>query len=124
MFTLTFSPKNGETALFSDILNVYYGSTRNNDLNLCSTSTWNYKIKDGKLPDLKTTSTTVDLVHAAGVLPDIQVKLRVIDLDIVNVKWSWVKTPEGYRTPAEVPNDIIDTDKPDAKTNLTSFVTI
>lgn len=124
MFTLTFSPKNGETTKFSDILNVYYGSTSNNDLNLCSPTTWNYKIKDGVLPDLKKASATVNLTHVAGVLPDIQVKLRVIELGIVNVKWSWLETPEGYRTPAEVPNDIIDTNKADGPTNLLSTVSI
>lgn len=56
-------------------------------------------------------------------MPNIEVKLRVIDIDIVNVKWSWKldkdgNPPAGVRNAPEVPNDIIDTDKPYAATRL------
>lgn len=65
----------------------------------------------------------------AGTLPNIELHLRVIETDIVNIKWWWKldkdgKPPRGYRMPAEVPNDLIDTDKPDATTKLSSFITV
>ena len=41
----------------SDMLNVYYGSAKNNDLNLCSVSTFQYKVAAGSvLPDLNAAS--------------------------------------------------------------------
>jgi hypothetical protein len=58
------------------------------------------------------------------------VTLRVIETDIVNVKWTWVKDKDGkyppnVRIPAEVPDDIISTNNsPLGKTKLSSFVSV
>jgi hypothetical protein len=57
--------------MFNQILNVYYGSDTNKDLNLCKKETFQYKIADGKLPDLNNTNVTVELQHVAGILPNI-----------------------------------------------------
>lgn len=92
--------------------------------------TFQYKVaNNGKLPDLNAINVAVELEHVAATLPNIEVKFRVIETDIVNVRWSWKldkdgKVPAGMRIPAEVPHDIIDTDKPDAQTKLYSFLTV
>ena len=117
---------------FSDILNVYYGSQHDGDLNLCDPTSFQYKFQNTSekyVPDLNATSATINLTHVAGVLPNITVQLRVVLTDIVNVKWSWQldangKIPAGYKQPAEVPNDLIDTDVPLATTKLKDFITI
>jgi len=55
--------------------------------------------------------------------------MRVIQIDIVNVKWSWKldkdgNVPAGKRTPAEVPNEFINSDFPDSTVKLDQFITI
>ena len=117
---------------FSDVLNVYYGSQRNGDLNLCDPTHLQYKFSNttpGYAPLLNTSSVSFDLTHVAGILPEITVSLRVILTDIVNVKWSWKldkdgKVPAGYRVPAEVPDELINTNVPLASSPLSQFVSI
>jgi hypothetical protein len=55
--------------------------------------------------------------------------MRVIQIDIVNVKWSWKlddkgNIPDGKRVPAEVPNEFINSDFPDSTTKLNQFITV
>ena len=50
----------------------------------------------------------------AGVLPNIELKLRIIQNNIANIFWSWKldekgNPPSGKRVPVDVPNDFIDT---------------
>jgi len=49
--------------------------------------------------------------------------LRVIQIDIVNVKWSWKldkdgNVPAGKKVPVEVPNYFINSDFPDSNIKL------
>jgi hypothetical protein len=114
---------------FNEILNVYYG--KKGDLNLCDPTTFQYRLAKGSAePNLTQAITEFDLEHVAGVLKNIHVTLRVIENDIVNIKWTWVKDqdgkyPEGYKIPAEVPDYIIGTtNKPLGKSKLSSFVSV
>ncbi len=102
---------------FSQILNIYYGKA--GDVNLCDAKTFQYKIAQGQTtPDLTKNTASVILEHMAGTLPNIQVSMRALQGSIVNVKWTWANVPEGYKTPAEVPNEIVNTDIPLTPTKL------
>lgn len=62
-----------ETPLkFSDIKVIYYGSTDKGDLNLCDGFAFSYKIADGKVPDLSSSSATFVLQHLGNSLPKLQ----------------------------------------------------
>ena len=55
---------------------------------------------------------TLKLKHQS--LPSINVSIGFLDEGIVNVKWSWAKdangnNPTGYKTPYEVPNELVNT---------------
>lgn len=85
---LYISPKDTQVKI-NQILNVFYGSQRNGDVNLCSETAFQYQIVDGKMPNLTLDSTEVELAKVGGGLPNILVKMRVLENSIVNVKWSW-----------------------------------
>lgn len=60
---------------------------------------------------------SIPLVHKAGVLPDLNLTLRIFEDGILNVKWTWNtdKLPSGKRRHFEVPHDIVDTSRPSKK---------
>lgn len=108
---LKISPDTQNPVKFSDIANVYFGSSKNGDINICDPLTYQYKIKNGVLPDLTKSSATVILQNMAGTSPDLKLTISFMDTNIVNVKWAYDgdSTPQGKRTPVEVPNDLVDT---------------
>jgi len=113
---------------FHEIVNVYYGG--NGDVNLCNPATFQYRVPEGQsLPNLTEASAEVELEHSAGTLPNILVTMRVIETDIVNVKWTWKRDQDGNLPPnvresAEVPNDILDTNKTLGKIQLRSLLSL
>lgn len=108
---LRLSPDSDKPLKFSDVANVYFGSSAKGDINLCDPLSYQYGIKGGVLPDLTKSSATVILENIAGTSPDLKLTIGFIDTNIINVKWTYDgdKTPEGKRTPVEVPNDLVDT---------------
>jgi len=50
--------------------------------------------------------------------------MRALQGSIVNVKWTWANLPQGYKAPAEVPNDIVNTEIPLAKVKLSSYISV
>ena len=70
------------------------------------------------------------LVHVPGTLPDINVTLRLLQNNIINVKWTWAKVngsyPAGVKVPFEVPDEFITTENyPESQfANLSQFVII
>lgn len=92
---------------FHQVRQISFGNSKS-DLNLCdSENTYHYSIKDGKLPDLTSSNATFLLTHNAKVLPDLNVTLKVLSSNILNVKWTFATVPEGWRTPFEIPEEII-----------------
>lgn len=80
---------------FSMISNIFYGSTLNKDLNLCKQSQFEYRL-DPIYDDnatfasiLSKSEVSVRLIHKIGVLPDLNLTLRVFDEGIMNVRWTW-----------------------------------
>lgn len=118
---LYITPKS--TTKFNEILNIYYGQY--GDLNLCDDQTFEYRIAQGQAaPNLTFNNASVILEHVAGTLPNINVTMRALQGSIVNVKWTWATLPQGYKAPAEVPNDIVNTEIPLAKVKLSSFISV
>jgi len=65
----------------------------------------------------------------AGTLPNVELKLRIIQNNIANIYWSWKldgkgNPPAGKRVPVDVPNEFINTNKPEQGLNLSSFFNI
>lgn len=95
---------------FSQILNIYYGSSLKNDLNICNQHSFDYNIEGGVIPDLtQVNNVTLNLTHMAGTLDDIQLYIGFFDAGIINVKWSWRNQTKHQRVPVGVPKDIVDT---------------
>eukprot|EP00347_Sterkiella_histriomuscorum_P006514 403352477 len=116
---------------FSELYNVYFGSSQDNDINLCDPKTFEYNLKENlNLIDLEQSVVDLTLQNVAGTSPDLQMKIQFIDRDIINVKWTYdgIITPAGKRTPVEVPNELVDTSvKQDYNTSsqkLSDFIVI
>jgi hypothetical protein len=52
------------------------------------------------------------LMHKIGVLPDINITLRVFDEGIINVKWTWPQDTTGKRRHFEIPETVVNTSRP------------
>jgi len=75
---------------FSQILNIYYGSSNNKDLNICNQHSFEYDIVGGVVPDLsQAKSVHINLTHKAGTLDDITLYLGFHDSGIIHVQWAW-----------------------------------
>jgi hypothetical protein len=94
------------------------------DINLCNPETAHYSIKDGKLPDLKNSQATFVVTHNAKVLPDLKVSLKVTESNTLNVKWTFDKLPDDWRTPFEIPNEIIEIKNPRQYVQLSKYVEV
>lgn len=64
-----------------------YGNSNDNDLNLCSETAFNYKIK-GDIPDLNTGKVNLTLIHEDQILPDLDATISIIK-DTINIKWTF-----------------------------------
>lgn len=117
---------------FHDFHSIHYGQA-GKDVNLCSDITYTYKTVEG-LPDItRTSSVTIELSNMQGkseAYPNIEVKLRVLENGIVNMKWNYKldkdgKVPAGKRTPYEVPDEFITTNNlPVSTLPLSNFLTL
>ena len=68
---LKISPDTENPVKFSDIANVYFGSSTNGDLNLCDPLTFQWKV-NGALPDIsKVPMVTLKLTNLANTSPDL-----------------------------------------------------
>ena len=108
---LKISPDTENPVKFSDIANVYFGSSTNGDLNLCDPLTFQWKV-NGALPDIsKVPMVTLKLTNLANTSPDLAATIQFTDTNLINIKWTYdgAQTPAGKRTPVEVPNDLVDT---------------
>lgn len=63
------------------------------------------------MPDLTKPTADIILENDGGFLHDLKlsIKVQTDGLDIVNVKWTYAQTPQGYQQPFEVPLDIVGT---------------
>lgn len=94
---------------FSQILNIYYGSSLKNDLNICNQHSFDYNIVGGVIPDLSQLKNyTFNLTHMAGTLDNIQLYIGFHDSGIINVKWTWENQSNHQRVPVGVPNTLVD----------------
>ena len=89
---LSFSAaKWAESLKFSKIQDIVYGSSKKNDLNMCQKAAYEYMIpaEYDLASVLSASSGTIPLVHKAGVLPNLNLTLRMFSEGIINVKWTW-----------------------------------
>jgi hypothetical protein len=78
------------------------------DLNICDKKSYNYQIKGGYKPDLTKSNETFILENLGSTkLPDLNITMSVVGTSILNIKWTFATLPANYRTPFEVPKDII-----------------
>lgn len=82
---------------FNEFKQVNFGSSSKNELNLCLEDSYSYHIKNGVLPDLTRPNVTIVVAHDAGVLPDLNVTLRMVSINVVNIRWTFnAPLPKGY----------------------------
>ena len=99
----------GAALKFSDILNIYYGSSNKGDLNVCNPHSFDYNIVGGLPVYAGLQSVTMNLTHMAGTLDNINLTIGFFDQGIVNIKWTWMNQTTDKRIPIEVPTSLIDT---------------
>jgi hypothetical protein len=94
---------------FSQILNVYYGSSNKGDVNLCNVHSFDYNIEGGvpAIAGLKTV--TLNLTHMAKTLANVQMTIGFFDQGIINIRYTWDNQTQDKRVPLGVPQSIIDT---------------
>ena len=89
--TLTLVPDTGSTLKFSAFHSIHYGEA-GKDVNLCAPDSFKYRTVNG-LPDIsKVSSVTIELSNMMGLkeaYPNLELKLRVMDNGILNVKWNY-----------------------------------
>lgn len=94
---------------FSDFKQINYGSSEKKDLNLCDEKSYTYHIKDGQLPDLTKGKASIVVSHDGGVLPELNVTFRMVNINVVNIRWTFMPpVPKGWDMPYQVPKDLID----------------
>ena len=103
---LMITPSEGSKLKFSDFISIQYGGK--NDLNLCNPATYNYKPAD-PLPDLTKIKGNVTIRLNHDILKPIDLTIRVIFDNIVNVKWTWADASVARKVFA-VPDQFITTD--------------
>ena len=107
---------------FSDFKQINYGSSAKKDLNLCKEETYQYHIKDGNLPDLTKGKASFVVAHNGGVLPDLNMTLRMVAINTVNIRWNFMPpVPQGWEMPYQIPKDLINIHEQDLHFML-SFV--
>lgn len=93
---------------FSQLLNVYYGSSLSNDLNICDPHTFQYD-PVAPLPDITgLKSVSIQLTNKAKTLPDIQFNIAIFDSGVINMRWTWAD-PTGKRTVFGIPQTLVNT---------------
>jgi hypothetical protein len=103
-----------ERLSFSDIVSIFYGK-KGVDLDLCDQSHYEYKLAPDTVLEklLVKPSATMQLIHKGGVLPDLNLTVRIFDEGIINVKWTWWDTANNkVRHHPEIPKLIVDTTRP------------
>ena len=95
---------------FSDILNVYYGSSNNFDVNMCDQHTFDYNIVGGVPQYQNVKSVTFNLTHSynSQTLHNITMTIGFFDAGILNIRWTWADQTVQKRVPVSVPNTVID----------------
>ena len=98
--------------VFSKVSNIFYGQN-SKDLNLCNRTHYEYKLENGtdlnKL--LVQPSASMILIHKGGILPDLNLTVRMFDEGIVNVKWTWANSTNGRRQHPEIPEILVNTSR-------------
>jgi hypothetical protein len=102
---------------FSQIQNVYYGSSNKGDVNLCqnktsgSVRTFDYNIIDGVIPNLVgAQSVSMNLSHMGNMkLDNITVNISFFDTGVINVRYSWMNSINGKRQVLKVPDTVVNT---------------
>jgi hypothetical protein len=84
--SLKISPVDGTSLMFSDFISIQYGGA--SDLNLCDISNYRYTPVNA-LPDLSKTYGSVVIPLKHPVLNQIDLTIRIIYSNMVNIKWSW-----------------------------------
>ncbi len=104
---------------FSKLSNIFYGSSKNKDLNLCSQSHFEYMLDPAFDNEtvfaaaLQQPQASFKLIHKQKALPDLNLTIRVFDEGIMNVRWTWANTTNGTkRSHFEIPDVIVNTSRP------------
>ena len=103
---------------FSKLSNIFYGSTKNKDLNLCSERHFEYRLdpifdNDTVFAEaLKKPEVSMRLIHRIGILPDLNITLKVFDEGIINVRWTWPNDQDAKRKQFEIPETVVNTSRP------------
>eukprot|EP00347_Sterkiella_histriomuscorum_P022543 403338093 len=120
---LILSPIDKSVLQFSQIRHIYWGNSKK-DLNLCSSDTFKYKVK-GDLPKLDGRQITFNVLPYSPALQELTVTLNIDSDYMFNIKWNYANKPDSYRTPFQVPNDILyDNIQLSTSRNLAQIVTI
>ena len=86
----------------------------------------NYILADADMPVLTSNNASFTLKHTSGVLPNITVRLALLQNEILNINWTWSDpTNNGKRMVFDVPQDIISTHSiPLSTSTLDKFVVV
>lgn len=103
---------------------LHFGSSSENDLNLCSDLSYQYLIKGGVLPELKSNFESFVISHQANTLPDLMVNISLLESEIVNIRWNFNEVPSGWRKPYEVPQEIVSPPGLDPYNTLNYYVNV
>jgi hypothetical protein len=63
----------------------------------------NYKLADADMPVLTANNASFNLTHSSGLLPNITVKLRLLQNEILNIQWTWADANNSKRMVFDVP---------------------
>lgn len=108
---------------FSSIKTIYFGNNAT-DLNLCDPNSFNYNLKLGEELNLNTNQTSFIIQSKSATLPQLRVNLTMTSDSIVHIKWSYENKPQIYKTPFEVPQNIIPDRGVGSSKNLSSILYI
>lgn len=81
---------------------------------MCSSTNYEYMVHNWTDVErqLNSPEATMRLIHKAGVLPDLNLTVRMFSEGIVNVKWTWLNTTNGKRQHPEIPDILVNSSKP------------
>ncbi len=74
---------------FNKLRYIYFGSSSQNEPNLCSADVFKYKVDNPSDVDLTKSAVSFGISHKPGTLPPLTVSVSLIDQGILNIQWTY-----------------------------------
>lgn len=110
------------TLRFSDIHSIHF--SRSTEFNICDRKQYQYKIDGDVTPDIQNKSQVdIKLVHVAGVLTPITVRVSSYQGGVLNIKWTYTEGVGGKKM-FKVPEEYVNANQLKLSGNLYDLIEI